>query len=287
MAAPAKTDSIPFTIEKIAAPAEGVFSFRTMARIKLLSTDFDGTLIEHTSSRRCTEAMSEVLQHNKSQGGFWAINTGRSLWHAIEGLDEFQPPVPPDFLLTNEREIFHRTPEGRWVPEHHWNHICMERHAELFSQANELFAKIRAHAAEHPGVNLVEENDEPAGVITSDEKAMAEFVSFLDTELSVLPNFSYQRNTIYLRFSHSDYHKGSALAELTRLLSLTRADVFAAGDHFNDIPMLDGLHAAHACCPSNAIPEVREIVLRSMGHIASKRAADGVAEAWHFFENVP
>ena len=66
-----------------------------------------------------------------------------------------------------------------------------------------------------------------------------------------------------------------------------RADVFAAGDHFNDIPMLDGLHASHACCPSNAIPEVREIVLRSNGHIASKRAADGVAEAWHFFENAP
>jgi hydroxymethylpyrimidine pyrophosphatase-like HAD family hydrolase len=144
----------------------------------------------------------------------------------------------------------------------------MERHAELFRRTDDLFAKIRAHTAEHPGMNLVEENDEPAGVITSDEKAMAEFVAFLESELA-------------------PHHKGSALAELTRLIGLTRADVFAAGDHFNDIPMLDGLHAAHACCPSNAIPEVREIVLRSNGHIATKRAADGVAEAWHFFENAP
>ena len=258
-----------------------------MARIKLLSTDFDGTLIEHGANLRCTAAMAEVLLHNKRQGGFWAINTGRSLWHAIEGLDEFHPPVPPDFLLTNEREIFHRTPEGRWVPEHHWNHTCMERHAELFAQADDLFAKIRTHTAEHPGINLVEENDEPSGVITSNEKVMEEFVAFLENEIRTHPDFSYQRNTIYLRFSHRDYHKGSALAELTRLIGLTRADVFAAGDHFNDIPMLDGLHAAHACCPSNAIPEVREIVLRSNGHIASKRAADGVAEAWHFFENAP
>ena len=258
-----------------------------MTHLKLLSTDFDGTLIEHGENRRCTAAMAEVLMHNKRSGGFWAINTGRSLWHAIEGLDEFHPPVPPDFLLTNEREIFHRTPEGRWVPEHHWNEVCAVRHKELFRQAGDLFEKIRSHTAEHPGINLVEENDEPAGVITSDEEAMAEFVAFLDNELLAHPDFSYQRNTVYLRFSHRDYHKGSALGELCRLLSLKSGDVFAAGDHFNDIPMLDGLYAASTCCPANAIPEVRETIRRSKGHIATKKAADGVAEAWHFFQTAP
>jgi hydroxymethylpyrimidine pyrophosphatase-like HAD family hydrolase len=258
-----------------------------MSRLKLLSTDFDGTLIKHGANPRCTKAMAEVLMQNKRHGGFWAINTGRSLWHAIEGLDEFHPPVPPDFLLTNEREIFHRTPEGRWVPEHHWNHVCMERHAELFRQAGDLFKKIRAHTAKHPGINLVEEHDEPAGVITSDEAVMEEFAAFLDSERGTHPDFSYQRNTIYLRFSHRDYHKGSALGELSRLLGLGPAEIFAAGDHFNDIPMLDGIYAANTCCPLNAIPEVRETIRRSNGHIASKQAADGVAEAWHFFENAP
>jgi hypothetical protein len=228
--------------------------------------------------------MAEVLRHNKRQGGFWAINTGRSLWHAIEGLDEFHPPVPPDFLLTNEREIFHRTPEGRWVPEHHWNHVCHQRHEELFRHAGDLFGKIRALTAKHPDINLVEENDEPVGVITSDEEAMEEFVAFLDSECSAHSDFSYQRNTIYLRFSHRDYHKGSALGEVGRLLGLAREEIFAAGDHFNDIPMLDGRFAANTCCPANAIPEVRDTVRRSNGHIASKKAGEGVAEAWHFFQ---
>lgn len=258
-----------------------------MARLKLLSTDFDGTLIEHGANPRCTAAMAEVLRHHKRSGGFWAINTGRSLWHAIEGLDAFHPPVPPDFLLTNEREIFHRTPEGRWVPEHGWNQLCEERHAELFRHAGDLLAKIRAHTANRPDINLVEENDKPAGVITSDEKSMEEFVAFLENECESHPDFSYQRNTIYLRFSHRDYHKGSALGEVSRLLGLDRAEVFAAGDHFNDIPMLDGRFAANTCCPSNAILEVRETVRRSNGHIASKKAADGVAEAWHFFQTAP
>lgn len=258
-----------------------------MTRLKLLSTDFDGTLIEHRGIRRCTAAMAEVLMHNKREGGFWAINTGRSLWHAIEGLDEFHPPVPPDFLLTNEREIFHHTPEGRWVPEHHWNETCRERHEDLFRQTGDLFQKIRALTAKHPDINLVEENGLPSGVITSDELVMEEFAAFLESERSGHPDFSWQRNTIYLRFSHRDYHKGSALGEVCRLLGLTRDAVFAAGDHFNDIPMLDGRFAANTCCPANAITEVHNTVRTSGGHIASKPAADGVAEAWHIFESHP
>ena len=258
-----------------------------MSRLKLLSTDFDGTLIEHGAGRRCTAAMAEVLMHNKRLGGFWAINTGRSLWHAIEGLDEFHAPVPPDFLLTNEREIFHHTPEGRWVPEHHWNETCRERHDALFLKEGDLFKKIRALTAKHPDINLVEENGLPSGVITSDEAVMEEFVAFLESERGGHPDFSYQRNTIYLRFSHCDYHKGATLAEVCRLVGLTRDQAFAAGDHFNDIPMLDGRFAANTCCPANAISEVRETVRRSHGHIATKKAADGVAEAWHFFQSMP
>jgi hydroxymethylpyrimidine pyrophosphatase-like HAD family hydrolase len=121
-------------------------------------------------------------------------------------------------------------------------------------------------------------------VITSDEQVMHEFVAFLETERLKLPEFSYQRNTIYLRFAHTDYHKGSALGELCRILQISASDVLAAGDHFNDIPMLDGRYAEHPCCPSNAIPEVRAIVEKAGGHLASKPAAEGVAESWHFFQ---
>jgi hydroxymethylpyrimidine pyrophosphatase-like HAD family hydrolase len=59
--------------------------------------------------------------------------------------------------------------------------------------------------------------------------------------------------------------------------------ILAAGDHFNDLPMLDGRFAAYPCCPSNAIPQVRDTVLAAGGHIASQPAANGVAESWHFF----
>ena len=73
-----------------------------MSHLRLLSTDFDGTLIEHFSDGRCTPEFAEVLLQHKKQGGVWAVNTGRGLVHAMEGVEKFQAPVQPDFLLTNE-----------------------------------------------------------------------------------------------------------------------------------------------------------------------------------------
>ena len=254
-----------------------------MSHLRLLSTDFDGTLIEHFSHGRCTADFADVLRHHKKHGGVWAVNTGRGLVHAIEGVEKFQAPVQPDFLLTNEREIFHRSSDGRWIPETGWNQTCYERHDELFENSQAIFDWLRSHADLRPGISIAEEEGRICGVITSTESEMAEFVDLLEKKIASLPDFSYQRNTIYLRFAHRDYHKGSALGELCRVLGIRHDEVLAAGDHFNDLPMLDGRFAAYPCCPSNAIPEVRKTVLAAGGHIASLPAANGVAESWRFF----
>ena len=231
--------------------------------------------------------MAEVLVHHKKSGGHWVVNTGRSLWHVREGLEMFDAPLAPDFLVTNESVIFHRAPGGEWVPELGWNETCHRRHGELFGRANGLFDRIRSLAARHSGINLAEENGQLSGVITANEEVMEEFVAFLEAEKHGVAEFSYQRNSVYLRFAHSDYHKGSALGELCRILQLGHHEVLAAGDHFNDISMLDGRFAAFPCCPSNAIPEVRATVQAAAGYIASQPAADGVAESWHFFHTSP
>ena len=254
-----------------------------MSHIRLLSTDFDGTLVEHFVGGRCTPALSEVLSAHKRLGGYWAVNNGRSLEHAIEGIKTFNSPIVPDFLLTNEREIFHRSKSGEWVPERPWNNTCYQRHDDLFEQAGVVLLDIRRMVDAHPHIDWIEENGQPAGVVTRDEGVMEEFVAYLEEAAAIHPELSHQRNTIYLRFAHRDYHKGSSLAELCRLLDVQKHEVLAAGDHFNDIPMLDGRFAKFPCCPVNAIPEVHEIVRTAGGYSASKPAADGIAEAWHAF----
>jgi hydroxymethylpyrimidine pyrophosphatase-like HAD family hydrolase len=95
----------------------------------------------------------------------------------------------------------------------------------------------------------------------------------------------YQRNTVYLRFCHVDYHKGAALAELARLLEVSRENIFASGDHHNDISMLDGRVAGMPSCPANAIEEVKSAVRAAGGYVAEKQHGAGVYEALMHFVN--
>ena len=126
---------------------------------------------------------------------------------------------------------------------------------------------------------IIYESAGPAGLIANSEEEMARVTGFIDRARASQPKFHYQRNTIYLRFCHADYHKGAALAELSRLTEIPRDLIFAAGDHHNDISMLDGRFAAYPSCPANAIPEVKEAVKSAGGYVASKGCGAGVHEA--------
>ncbi len=256
-----------------------------MSRIRLLSTDFDGTLIPMGSEEACPSRFAAALNEHHGRGGLWAINTGRSLDHAVDGLRLFNAPLEPHFLLTHEREIYRKRADGSWIPHGDWNSICHRKHIELFGQALEIFAFIEQLAQETEGITVLYEEKAPAGLVTSSEEVMEFVVNEIQREAARLPDFSFQRNSIYLRFCHVDYHKGSALGELCRLEQIPADSVFAAGDHFNDISMLDGSYAKMIACPANAIDPVKELVRCSQGYIAERCWADGIAEAVEFYES--
>jgi hydroxymethylpyrimidine pyrophosphatase-like HAD family hydrolase len=115
---------------------------------------------------------------------------------------------------------------------------------------------------------------------------MVEIVAFIDERRSLYPELGYQRNSIYLRFTHRDFDKGSALRELTRQLGVGPQFVFAAGDNHNDLSMLRSELAHGLCCPSNAIWEVKDQVRREGGLIANSPGSSGMVEAMqHYFYN--
>jgi hydroxymethylpyrimidine pyrophosphatase-like HAD family hydrolase len=246
--------------------------------IRLISTDFDGTLVGQTSQGRCVPELARALTAFKETGGLWAINTGRSLEHIVEGVALFDAPVEPDFLMTHERELYHRDADGVWRDFGDWNRLCRERHAELFHAAAGIFARVRELVAGAHDVTLLEENGFPVGLVTADEAVMDRVASSLDALRHAVPKFHYQRNTIYLRFCHADYDKGAVLAELCRLIEMPRDQVFAVGDHFNDLAMLDGRHARHVACPANAISEVRTVVRAAEGWVARLHFGEGTAQ---------
>jgi hydroxymethylpyrimidine pyrophosphatase-like HAD family hydrolase len=210
----------------------------------------------------------------------WAINTGRSVQLLESGLIDFEFPVHPDFILTSERDIFRPSQNGgRWEAYGDWNKRVARDHAELFASTHSVLAEVLDFVNQKTCARVIYERNDPEGLIASDEAEMDRIVSFIDEARAPHPKFHYQRNTIYLRFCHADYHKGAALAELSRLIEIPREQTFAAGDHFNDISMLDGRYAQFPACPANAIPEVKSAVRNAGGYVAASCCGTGVYEA--------
>ncbi|MFM7606874.1 MAG: HAD family hydrolase, partial [Prosthecobacter sp.] len=88
--------------------------------------------------------------------------------------------------------------------------------------------------------------------------------------------------------SHASYSKGTALSELARLLGLTSAQCFAAGDNYNDLSMLDRRHARMFACPGNALDPIKQRVRDRGGFVATQPASEGMMEALtHYFGGAP
>jgi HAD superfamily hydrolase (TIGR01484 family) len=250
------------------------------ADIRLLSTDFDGTLVAHSSDPVLDPRCMEMIKSLQNNGAVWAINTGRSVQLLESGLVDFEFPVHPDFILTSERDIFRPAPEGRrWEPYGDWNTRVARDHAELFASASSVLAEVIDFVNHQTRARVIYERHGPEGLIAQDENEMERIIAFIDEARAPHPKFHYQRNTVYLRFCHADYHKGAALAELSRLIEIPRSQTFAAGDHFNDISMLDGRFAQYPACPANAIPAVKEAVRTAGGYVAQAECGAGVYEA--------
>jgi HAD superfamily hydrolase (TIGR01484 family) len=251
--------------------------------IKLLSTDFDGTLVEHGGTPPVSPRLFEALLTLRERGVLWAVNTGRVLWHIEDGIREFGFPLVPDFVLTSERDIFHRTPQGKWEDYGDWNQRCAKDHDWLFSKASPLLADIHNRFDVEPWAHFEFDGQRMVGIVTDTDDQMEIVCQFLEKERLRVPGFNFMRNTIYLRFCHEAYSKGTALGELARLRGIDREEIFAAGDHYNDLPMLDGRFAKWVACPSNACEAVKRAVANAGGYVAQGECSHGIVEALEKF----
>ncbi len=260
----------------------------SLPMIRILSTDFDGTLAGGRWGEKCAPSLGVELTTVIRGGALWAVNTGRSLESALDGLEALMAPVRPHYILTSERHLFKPDQQGGWHDYGDWNRLCREHHDLLFARAGDYFDKIRELTMKTQGVTLLENSEGvPEGLMASSE----ELLDILTQELKALPgqpdDFHYQRSNIYLRFCHRNYDKGSTLAELSRLLDMPTAGILAVGDHQNDIAMLYGRVAGMVACPANAHASVKQTVLRAGGYVSSLEAGEGTADAIrHFLHNM-
>jgi hydroxymethylpyrimidine pyrophosphatase-like HAD family hydrolase len=264
--------------------------------IKLLSTDFDGTLIDSSQNglmplaprgESCAEWLSLELKETVQQGGLWVINTGRSLDLLLSGLLYFNAPIKPHYFITHERHIYRYHENGDVEPLEDWNRQCDQQHELLFKKSVFFFEEIYRLIAEYgkKAIFLESVRGVPEELLVQEEALLDELSSRI-LELPGLPEeFFFQRIHIHLHFCHEFYNKGSVLRELGRLLSIEPEHILAIGDYHNDIAMLTGEAAAMVACPSNAHHVVKQTVQKAGGHVSLHPSSMGTAEAIRLYRN--
>lgn len=245
--------------------------------IKLVSTDFDGTLFAEFENPPIPARFIELIGKLQQRGVKWVINTGRDMSSLMEALARARVAVQPDYLVLVEREIF-RHDGARYVPVEPWNTACHRDHERLFARVRPEVAALMDWVNERFKATVYEDAWSPFCLIAGNNGDADVIHARLDEFCRLFPELTVVRNDVYARFSHVNYNKGTALAELSRMLNLTSAAVLAAGDHLNDLPMLKTEFARYLVSPANAIPQVREVVKKQGGFVSSLNCGHGVAD---------
>jgi HAD superfamily hydrolase (TIGR01484 family) len=251
----------------------------------LLSFDFDGTLHDPSCIPPVAPAFFQAIEWLRAtRGALWGINTGRSMEHLVQGLVESRFTFLPDFAVVREREIFVPNSVGRFVPVRAWNDQCETDLQKLLRKSKKLLKKIREEVEERTGAEWIEHVGEPAGIISRTDDEMNWIVKRILELTSSTNELGWQRNSIYLRFGHKKYQKGSSLREVARMAGISSENIFAMGDSHNDMEMLDTEVAKFIACPANAVPEIKAHVVLQGGYVSEQNYSMGVFEALsHFF----
>ena len=250
--------------------------------IKLISTDFDGTLFAEFEKPPIPEELQELITSLQHRGVKWVINTGRDMSGLMESLARSHASVKPDYLVLVEREI-HYHEESQYVGLTGWNDQCKRAHEEIFVQVRKDLPRLISWVNSRYDAMVYEDAYSPFCLLAGNNADADEINRYMEDYCREVPNLKVMRNDVYARFCHADFHKGSALAEISRGLKLSATDVFAVGDHFNDLPMLMQRYAGFLAAPSNALEIVKQAVRDQGGYVSRLSHGRGVADGLKYY----
>src|ERR1043166_3244659 len=148
---------------------------------KIVSIDFDGTLVSRVSEPVLDTQCMELIRELQNAGALWAIKTGRSGDLLEFGLAAFALPIRPDFILATERDIFRPGENGdKWEPFGDWNERCARDHAELFSSAQSKLAEVVDFVTQKTKAQLLYDSEGLEGLRADSEEEMDRIIEFIE-----------------------------------------------------------------------------------------------------------
>ncbi|MGJ8673384.1 HAD family hydrolase [Rubritalea sp.] len=250
----------------------------------ILSFDFDGTLYLPNNESAVDSLFYKKIEELRADGWLWAINTGRSLLYMLEGFKDGAFPFSPDFLVAREREIY--TPGdqfGRWQRVEDWHERYARDTALFFEDAGDFIELVKEHVMSATSAQWVEEEGDPAGIVASSEEETLQILEFVNEHRHMSDLIGVLYNSIYMRFTHCGYNKGTSLQELAKRVGVPVENVFAIGDGHNDIDKLHPDVAGMIACVGNSQQEVIDYVRGHGGYVAKGFGSLGTVEALTHF----
>ena len=247
----------------------------------LLGFDFDGTLADLTDGHSVPQEFFRTINTlNSHTPTAWGICTGRSLDFLIEGMENAQFPYWPDFVVSQERDLFYLDQnEAHYSADEERNALASSALENLMERNQVTINKAKAFVQNETKGQWVSVPGDPAGVIATHEDEISALTEVYDTCPHKSPDLEYQRNSIYLRFSHRDYCKGTAIQYLQDRYSIPHSQTLVMGDNFNDLSMLNAKVAQHYGGPANSIERLKTELKSNGGFVTKASYAHGVIEA--------
>lgn len=250
----------------------------------LFSFDFDDTLFTMGGPAGERRMFFSIMRGLRTRyGALWGINTGRDTIYLREGLMDLFHDDPeafaPDFTVTMERNVHLADAEGRLMPGLPWNDACAVAHDDLFSRYGGMLEELMAHLeCRFSGLELRRQANDAFSLVVNDACGLDDVSCVIQDKVGPYEEIVTQRAGPYLRFSHRDYNKGTALAFVASRFRVPPVHAAIFGDGYNDLDAMRHLPEAFRCCPSNAAAEVKAMVACGHGYVSTEPRTRGVLD---------
>lgn len=249
--------------------------------LKLLATDFDGTLMTLgvEQGATCRDSFQGWVEDIQQHGGIWVLCTGRdyaSFRMAYPFLE--CPGISPDFLVTRRGRVFQFHNERYTLRPLITARVVLKRY-----RASRKVRALMKQVVDFIGSGVEE-------VVAGDANARRIRVSLSDDSAGARAAQrirNLQQNGEYLSVSHEGprievrpvpQSKGIALRELQNLLDIDTTETLAVGDGSNDLSMFNESVAQWTGCPANSVGSVIDAIVQRGGHVAREKGMGGTVE---------
>ncbi len=238
--------------------------------MKLLASDYDGTL---RSEALVSEKDKEAIKKFRQAGNMFAIVTGRSMESLRKEIEVNQ--FEYDFLITNNGGVIYDQNNellqcSYMSYEHATSIIQYIKTLDCVSYViNDGYARFKfsvdPNQIDHKYANVDESKVSEAALL--DKGKIAQIVISLN-DSNLAKEIAQHINTQYNGYAHAYVNvncvdivpdgvsKGEALHIMEEHLNVNHDDVYAIGDSYNDLAMIE---AFHGCCVSYAVEDVQKV----------------------------